>query len=134
MAAWAGYGQLPGSFVKENGFDTGNGGNPAPLALALKPYLVPGHEYLLSGLDNYSTIYYSHVNLPWYEYATDDNYIKYPIPGRGGDWSGTVHGRICHSLGLGCTYLEGPAAYTAAISAHAFAVIELEQRFPPIAT
>jgi hypothetical protein len=137
-AAWGYYGQLPSSFSRASGYDTGNSGNPAPLAGELKPYLVPGHEYLLSGLDNFSTIYDDHLagTLPWYAYATDDNYIKYPVPGRGGDWSGQVAGRTCLKLMPDCVYLEGPAAYRAAIAAHAFAVIELsrEGKYPPITT
>lgn len=135
---WAVYGQLPGNFAQATGYDSGNAGNPAPLGPGLKPYLVPGHEYLLSGLDNYSTIYEDHLigTLPWYAYETDDNYIKYPIPGRGGDWSGQVLGRTCQALRPGCVYLEGKAAYRLAIRNHAFAVIELSrsQKYPPIST
>jgi len=127
---WGRYSQPASTFSAAVGYDTGNLGNPAPLAGVLKPYLVPGHEYLLSGLDNFATIYDDQLTdaLPWYAYATDDNYIKYPIPGRGGDWSGRTTGRVCESLQPGCVYLEGRAAYQAAIAAHAFAVVELSRR------
>jgi 4-amino-4-deoxy-L-arabinose transferase-like glycosyltransferase len=128
-AVWALYAQLPATFTRQLGYDTGNLGNPAPLGMDLKPYLeLPGGVFLLSGLDNYSTIYEDHlIDLPWYSYATDDNYVKYPIPGAGGDWSGQISGAACRSVHAGCVYLEGPAAYRAAIKAHAFAVIELSR-------
>jgi hypothetical protein len=126
---WARYSQPASTFSGATGYDTGNLGNPAPFAGALKPYLLPGHEYLLSGLDNFATIYDDHLTdaLPWYAYATDDNYIKYPIPGRGGEWSGRTPGRACESLQPGCMYLEGRAGYQAAIAAHAFAMVELSR-------
>ena len=139
VPVWAIYSQPASTFTHQSGYDTGNAGDPAPLSAYLKPYLLPGREYLLSGLDNFATIYYTHNvdRLPWYEYATDDNYIKYPIPGRGGDWSGQVLGRTCYVPKPGCVYLEGPAGYRAAIKAHAFALIELSReghRYPPIGT
>jgi hypothetical protein len=129
IPVWALYGQMPSTFSAQHGFDTGNAGNPSPLALTFKPYLVPGHEYLLSGLEDFATIYYDHLAgvLPWWDYATDDNYIKYPVPGRGGDWSGTVQGRICKALAPDCMYLEGPAGYRDAIAHDAFALIELSR-------
>ena len=67
-------------------------------------------------------LYDYHLAVPWYREFVDD-YIKYPIPGRGGDESGTVRGLACQSLVPGCMYLEGPAAARDAIRAHWFAVV-----------
>lgn len=87
-------------------------------------YLSAGspYRYLLGGRDSRVILYDYHLAVPWYR-EFDDDYIKYPIPGRGGDESGTVRGLACQSLVPGCMYLEGPAAARDAIRAHWFAVV-----------
>ena len=72
-------------------------------------------------------IYTDHVNIPWFN-LSDDNYIKYPIPGRGGDSHGQTPGLTCWKLKPGCVYLEGNAGYRAAIRAHWFTFISLYGR------
>lgn len=94
------------------------------VASILKPYLDSGQRYLLSGEDSYEIIYNDHDWVQWWN-LIDDNYIKYPIPGRGGNWHGTARGLTCTSLRPGCIYLEGDVGYAAAIRAHAFAVISI---------
>jgi hypothetical protein len=52
---------------------------------ALKPYLeLNSGRYLLGGLTADDLIYEDQVPVPWFR-LVDDLYIKYPIPGRGGD-------------------------------------------------
>jgi hypothetical protein len=93
--------------------------------VALKPYLdVKGGMYLLGGLSDNDLVYEDRIAVPWWR-LVDDNYIKYPIPGRGGDWHGEAIGTACLSLKPGCMYLEGIAGYRAAIRAHWFAVISM---------
>jgi Dolichyl-phosphate-mannose-protein mannosyltransferase len=101
----------------------------SPTAMAeyasLKPYLdVKGGMYLLGGLTDNDLVYEDRVSVPWWR-LVDDNYIKYPIPGRGGDWHGEAIGKACLALKPGCMYLEGIAGYRAAIRAHWFAVISM---------
>ena len=72
-------------------------------------------------------LYMNHVNIPWFRLA-DDNYLKYPIPGRGGDSHGQTPGLMCTTVRPRCVYLEGSAAYRAAIRAHYFAFILLGGR------
>jgi hypothetical protein len=90
----------------------------------LKSYLASDQRYLLSGQDDYAIIYNDHDWVPWWN-LVDDNYIKYPIPGRGGNWHGTTRGLACTRLLPRCQYLEGDAGYVAAVKAHAFAVISI---------
>lgn len=91
----------------------------------LKPFLeLPSGKFLIGGLDNEEIVYTDQVNIPWYR-LYDDVYLKYPIPGRGGDSHGERMGLICASVRPGCMYLEGPAAYIAAIHAHWFAMISM---------
>lgn len=90
----------------------------------LRPYLTNGDRYLLGGITDNAMIYADHLNIMWFDYF-DDVYIKYPIPGRGGDSHGQARGRACFSVKPGCMYLEGAAGYRAAISAHWFAVVSL---------
>jgi 4-amino-4-deoxy-L-arabinose transferase-like glycosyltransferase len=90
----------------------------------LKPYLSTGQRYLLTGADSYAILYNDHVHVHWWNLA-DDSYIKYPVPGRGGNWHGTARGPVCLKLNPHCVYLEGIKAYQAAIAAHAFAVISV---------
>ena len=90
----------------------------------LKPYLASDQRYLLSGNTDYAIIYNDHDGVPWWN-LTDDAYIKYPIPGRGGNWHGTTRGLTCTKLLPRCQYLVGDAGYVAAIKAHAFAVISI---------
>jgi hypothetical protein len=62
--------------------------------------------------------------VPWYGYF-DDVYIKYPIPGRGGDAHGQTLGPACQAVRPRCMYLEGIAGYRAAIHAHWFTLITM---------
>jgi len=103
------------------------GGNDTTLlvAAALKPYLEnPDGQYLIGGLANEQTIYLDHSKVPWFR-LYDDLYIKYPIPGRGGDSHGQTQGLACFRLRPHCMYLEGIAGYRAAIRAHWFALISM---------
>jgi hypothetical protein len=96
----------------------------------LAPYVRPGsQEYLLGS--KYSAEMAEESGIAWWQYF-DDIYIKYPVPGRGGDAHGQVPGLACGGSGQppvtapGCVYLEGVAGYTAAIRAHWFALITLD--------
>lgn len=98
-------------------------GNVADVS-QIVPYLQvnSSDRYLMGGLIDHVILYDYRLPIPWWR-LFDDNYIKYPIPGRGGNASGSVPGSICTSLAPGCIYLQGPEAARAAISAHWFAVI-----------
>jgi hypothetical protein len=101
------------------------GGSPVTLqmASALRPYLaLPDGRFLIGGLANEQLVYLGGLGLHWFQLA-DDLYIKYPIPGRGGDTHGQVLGPACLSIRPGCMYLEGIAGYRAAIHAHWFDLI-----------
>lgn len=103
------------------------GGSPTTLMTAstLKPYLeLPNGRFLLGGLATQQLVYLGREKIPWYQ-LSDDLYIKYPIPGRGGDTHGQRLGRACFRLKPGCMYLEGIAGYRAAIHAHYFDVISM---------
>jgi len=92
---------------------------------AIKPYLeLPSGRYLIGGLDNEQMIYTDGLGIPWYR-LFDDIYIKYPVPGRGGDSHGQVQGPACTRLLPGCMYLEGMAGFRAAIRAHWFSLISM---------
>ncbi len=96
-----------------------------PFFATLRPYLnYPGGRFLVGGVVEDQLPYADHITLPWSDYV-NDVYLKYPIPGRGGDASGQVPGPACTSPGPRCTYLEGAAAYQAAIHAGWFALISL---------
>jgi hypothetical protein len=99
-----------------------------PNLAILRPYLQTGQRYLLDGKLDYTVAYNDHIVFHWWN-LINDAYIKYPVPGRGGNWHGTVRGPTCLTLRRGCMYLEGDAAYVAAIRAHAFAVISITR--PP---
>ena len=88
------------------------------------PYLQvnSSNRYLLGGLVDRTVVYDYHLSISWWR-VIDDDYVKYPIPGRGGNASGSAPGRLCTSLAPGCVYLQGPEAARAAISAHWFAVV-----------
>lgn len=95
----------------------------------LKPYLASSGRDLLGGLQATQMPYDDHVNLAWYQYF-DDDYIKYPIPGRGGDSHGQTPGLACGGsrlpqLGPACVYVEGIPGYEAAIRAHWFSLVSL---------
>ncbi|HEV2372889.1 MAG TPA: glycosyltransferase family 39 protein [Streptosporangiaceae bacterium] len=95
------------------------------MAAALRPYLSPSrYHYLLGGYSDDQLLYLDHTPVRWFG-ISDDLYIKYPVPGRGGDPHGQVPGRICFQLSPGCMYLEGIAGYRAAIQTHWFAVVSL---------
>ena len=103
------------------------GGSPATLAAAstLRPYLeLPNGRFLLGGLTTERLVYLGNLRIPWYQ-LSDDVYIKYPIPGRGGDSHGQTLGRACFRRMPGCMYLEGIAGYRAAIRSHYFDVISM---------
>lgn len=91
-------------------------------------------RYLLGGRDGRVLLYDYHLAIPWWR-ESDDDYIKYPIPGRGGNERGTLQGLTCEALAPGCVYLTGPAAARAAIRAHWFAVVSfVGQNHLPIDT
>ena len=99
--------------------------------LTLRPYLsLQGGRFLLGGLADSRMLYDDQLSIPWWQYD-DDEYIKYPLPGRGGDWHGQARGLACGGEGqpsastLGCMYLEGMPGYEAAIRTHAFAVVSM---------
>jgi Dolichyl-phosphate-mannose-protein mannosyltransferase len=95
------------------------------LYVVIKPYLeLKNGRYLLGGALDTQMIYTDHINVTWYQYV-DDNYIKYPVPGRGGDSHGQATGLVCTRLEPGCMYLEDIAGYRAAIRAHWFTVISM---------
>jgi hypothetical protein len=96
-----------------------------PFFAAMTPYLkYPGGRFLVGGVVEDQLPYADHITIPWYDYV-NDVYIKYPIPGRGGDVTGQVRGLACTSLQPGCTYLEGESGYQAAIHAGWFTLISL---------
>jgi 4-amino-4-deoxy-L-arabinose transferase-like glycosyltransferase len=98
------------------------------------PYLKVNSDnrYLIGGIINDAILYDYHLPIPW-QRDFDDNFIKYPIPGRGGDASGSVSGLVCTSLAPRCVYLIGAAGAQAAIHAHWFAVVSfLGQNHLPI--
>ena len=96
----------------------------------LRPYLAkPNGRFLIGGLADYRMLYDNNLTIPWWRFI-DDEYVKYPVPGRGGDWHGQVRGLACggagqHAPGPTCMYLEGPPGYRAAIRTHSFAVISM---------
>jgi hypothetical protein len=91
----------------------------------LAPYLRMTHgPILLGGLADMQIIYDDRLSTQWWQFS-DDNYIKYPVPGRGGDYTYTVPGRSCTRPAPHCVYLLGAAGYAAAIRAHAFTVISM---------
>jgi hypothetical protein len=101
---------------------------------ALVPYLKVDstYNYLIGGRMNDAVMYHYHLGIPWFR-DFDDNYVKYPVPGRGGDSSGSVPGLTCTSLAPRCVYVVGPAGAEAAIRAHWFAVVSfLGQNYLPI--
>jgi 4-amino-4-deoxy-L-arabinose transferase-like glycosyltransferase len=98
----------------------------------LKPYLeLRSGRYLLGGKLDTEMIYSGHMNVAWYQFV-DDNYIKYPIPGRGGDSHWQASGQVCTQLRPGCMYLGGAAGYRAAIQAHWFTVISMAGARSPL--
>jgi hypothetical protein len=103
------------------------GGSPTTLQIAstLRPYLeMPGGRFLVGGLATDQIVVLDNLKIPWFQ-LSDDLYIKYPIPGRGGDTHGQVLGRACFRLRPGCMYLEGIAGYRAAIRSHYFDLITM---------
>jgi hypothetical protein len=103
------------------------GGSPTTLqiASALRPYLtLPHGRFLIGGLASEQLVFIDALKMHWYQLA-DDLYIKYPIPGGGGDAHGQVMGPACFRMRSGCMYLEGMAGYRAAIAAHWFDLISM---------
>lgn len=122
---WLHYGQLPSTFPQQGGYDN-NATWPLPSTYSiLDNYLrAPNGRYLLSGNWNIGIIYEDRVSMHWWQ-LVDDNYILYPIPGRGGKWHGTARGPICSRVEPHCMYLSGDAGFAAAIKAHDFDIISL---------
>jgi Dolichyl-phosphate-mannose-protein mannosyltransferase len=90
------------------------------------------NRYLIGGKLDDVIMYDYHLAIPW-QRNFEDNFIKYPIPGRGGDASGSVMGLTCASPAPGCVYLIGAAGAQASIHAHWFAVVSfLGQNYLPI--
>jgi hypothetical protein len=114
-------------FVSIHYSNSGIGGpvQDSRLYVLIKPFLeLKNGRYLLGGALDTQMIYTDHINVAWYQYV-DDNYIKYPVPGRGGDPHGQANGPVCTRLRPGCMYLEGIAGYQAAIRAHWFTVVSM---------
>lgn len=106
-------------------FEAGGSSKPLYVAAALKPYLeTPKGRYLIGGLGEDQILYMDHLAVRWFQHF-DDLYIKYPIPGRGGDSHGQARGLVCFRLEPHCMYLEGIAGYRAAIRAHWFTLISM---------
>lgn len=118
---------LAGAYYSSRALTTYDGGNHTtdPAAYStLRPYLDRPGRFLLGGLTDDDLLYTEHLSVPWYGYF-DDVYIKYPIPGRGGDSHGQALGPACAVLRPHCMYLEGVAGYQAAIKAHWFTLITM---------
>ena len=106
-------------------YEAGGSETTLQIASTLRPYLrLPDGRFLIGGLANEQLIYIDSLDIHWYQLA-DDLYIKYPIPGRGGDSHGRARGPACFGLRPGCMYLEGIAGYRAAIRAHWFNLISM---------
>jgi hypothetical protein len=106
-------------------YEAGGSRTTLQIASELRPYLgLPNGRYLIGGLANEQLVFIDGLGLHWYQLA-DDLYIKYPVPGRGGDSHGQVLGPACFRLRPGCMYLEGVAGYRAAIHAHWFDLISM---------
>jgi hypothetical protein len=90
----------------------------------LRPYLARSGRLLLGGLRDDELLYADHLAIPWFQHF-NDQYIKYPIPGRGGDPHGQTRGLACLTLRPRCMYLEGAAGYRAAIHAHWFTLVSM---------
>jgi 4-amino-4-deoxy-L-arabinose transferase-like glycosyltransferase len=130
LGSWAHYSQPPGTFYAQRGYDTANVQAEDPLYSLVRPYLHPqGQRYLFDGFSGPAVMYEDHVAVRW-SALVDDNYIKYPVPGRGGDWQGQARGTACQALRPGCMYLSGSAGFRAAIHAHAFAMISITRLWP----
>jgi 4-amino-4-deoxy-L-arabinose transferase-like glycosyltransferase len=91
---------------------------------ALRPYIDRGGRYLVGGEVEDQLPYTDGISIPWWDFS-NDVYLKYPVPGRGGDAHGQTPGRSCLVLRPGCMYLEYSAAFSAAIHAHWFALVTL---------
>jgi hypothetical protein len=96
------------------------------------PYLTRGNEeYLLASKLDSEMVYDNSSAVGWWQFF-DDTYLKYPIPGRGGDSHGQTQGLACGNPGQPpltdphCMYIEGNDAYVTAIRAHWFAVVTLD--------
>ena len=106
-------------------FEAGGSATTLQIASALRPYLMLPHgRFLIGGLANEQLVLIDSLEMHWYQLA-DDLYIKYPIPGHGGDSHGQAMGPACFRLRPGCMYLEGVAGYRAAIAAHWFDLISM---------
>jgi Dolichyl-phosphate-mannose-protein mannosyltransferase len=99
-------------------------------AIGIVPYLQvnSSNRYLLGGQLAEAILYDFHLPIIWSRLSTD-NYIQYPVPGRGGNASGSVPGRVCTTMAPDCVYLQGPEAARTAIRAHWFAVISFIGQF-----
>jgi hypothetical protein len=100
----------------------------------LVPYLKvdSNYRYLIGGRMNNAIMYHYHLGIPWSR-DFDDNYVKYPVPGRGGDSGGSVPGLTCVKPGVKCVYISGMDGAQAAIRAHWFALVSfIGQNYLPI--
>jgi hypothetical protein len=125
LVAAAGLSGMRYSKLADATFEADASKTPLFIASELRPYLeLTGGRFLLGGLDGAQVLYMDALPIPWYRY-NDDLYIKYPIPGRGGDSHGQASGEVCFTLRPGCMYLEGIAGYRAAIRAHWFSLVSM---------
>jgi len=114
--------------IAQNNYEGCGGCHPGAVVISpgyarmVLPYLHAGR--LLVGFESFALTYDSGLNVPWFR-LFDDIYLKYPIPGRGGDSHGQRRGPVCFRIQPHCMYLEGPAAYRAAIRAHWFSFVSL---------
>lgn len=113
------------SQTAESTYEAGGSDTTLEIASQLRPYLgLPGGRFLIGGLANEQLVFIAGLGIHWYQLG-DDLYIKYPVPGRGGDSHGQAMGPACFRLRPGCMYLEGVAGYRAAIHAHWFDLISM---------
>lgn len=113
------------SLTARSTYEAGGSQTTLEIASELRPYLkLPGGRFLIGGLANEQLVYIDGLGIRWYQLA-DDLYIKYPVPGHGGDSHGQATGPACFRPQPWCMYLEGIAGYRAAIHAHWFDLISM---------
>jgi 4-amino-4-deoxy-L-arabinose transferase-like glycosyltransferase len=117
---------LAGAAMTKYDVSTYEGGKDPrlPFFAAIQPYLYSGKRVLVGGYAVFQMAYVDHINIPWYN-LYDGDYVKYAIPGHGGDSHGQKQGLTCFTYRPQCMYLEGNASLRATIHAHYFSIISL---------